>query len=691
MTYCREIGYFYGYLPIQISTMQQNTPNQTPRLLWTPTTSFSENANIAHFKAWLHTQHQLNFPDYHALWQWSVHNIANFWEAVWQYFDIQSNTKYDFVLSNDPMPHAKWFGGASINYAAEIFRRKNVNVPAIKFASERHGLTEISWDTLEEQVAAMANYLKSIGVSKGDRVVAYLPNVPEAIVAFLATASIGAVWSSCSPDFGTSSVVDRFQQIEPKVLIAADGYTYNGKPFDRMTTVKEIAAQLPTLQKVVLLPYLHDTLQSVDFENISTVAWAEVMTFPKDKTIPTVSVAFDHPLYILYSSGTTGNPKAITHCHGGILVEHLKYLAFHNNVKAGENFFWYATTGWMMWNFAVSSLMMGASLVIYEGSPTYPDFNVLWDLAERAPIQHFGTSAAYLTACMKANIRPKDHYGLTKLISIGSTGSPLPPEGFDYVYQNIKSDVWLSSMAGGTDVCTAWVGGNPQLEVFEGEIQCRCLGADLHAYDEIGNEVIDEVGEMIVKSPMPSMPIYFWNDSDFAKYKSSYFEMYEGLWRHGDWIKITSRGTAIIYGRSDATLNRHGIRIGTAEIYSVVEALPDIKDAIILNLELSGGKHFMPLFVVLSEGKTLDDTIKNNINQALRAAYSPRHVPDEIIQVQELPYTISGKKMEAPIKKILLGVPLQKAVNQGSMRNPNSIDFFVAYAKKFEGEGLGIM
>ncbi len=666
--------------------MAKNAPNQSP--LWTPTTTFSSESNLAQFQIWLSQNKGIEVENYHDLWKWSVENAADFWESIWQYFDIQSNIKYDFVLSNDKMPHAQWFGGAKLNYAREVFHRKNPNVPAIKFASERHGLTEMSWLELERKTASLAAYLQHIGVEKGDRIVAYLPNVPEAIIAFLATAAIGAIWSSCSPDFGTSSVVDRFQQIEPKIFIAADGYTYNGKPFDRLQTVKEIAAQLPTLQEVILLPYLNENLQDVDFQEISVQFWNEAIA---TKTLIIEghwgqNVPFNHPLYILYSSGTTGNPKAITHCHGGILLEHLKYLAFHNNVKAGENFFWYATTGWMMWNFAVSSLMMGATLVIYEGSPTYPDFNVLWDLAERAPIQHFGTSAAYLTACLKADFRPKDRFSLKNLVSIGSTGSPLPPEGFAYVYENIKSDVWLSSMAGGTDVCTAWVGGNPQLPVYQGEIQCRCLGADLHALDEMGNEILNEVGEMVVKTPMPSMPIFFWNDADFAKYNASYFEMYEGLWRHGDWIKITERDSAIIYGRSDATLNRHGIRIGTAEIYRVVESIIEVKDSLILNLELRGGKHFMPLFVVLPEGETLTETVKNKVNQALKAAYSPRHVPDEIIHVAELPYTISGKKMEAPVKKILLGIPLQKAVNQGSMRNPGSINFFLAYAKKFENE-----
>lgn len=656
--------------------------NSTSKVLWTPTTSFSEQSNLTHFQQWLAEQKNLQFADYQKLWEWSVTQPSDFWGVIWEYFNVQSDTDYDYVLDNTPMPRAQWFGGASINYAREIFNRKNNDIPAIKFASERFDLAELSWQELEEKTAAFAAYLRSIGVTKGDRVVAYMPNIPEAVIAFLATASIGAIWSSCSQDFGTSSVTDRFQQIEPKVLIAADGYTYNRKPFDRLTTVEEIASQLPTLQEVIILPILNQELQIVDFQNIKTTFWAKAIEQKAALTFETV--AFNHPLYILYSSGTTGNPKAITHCHGGILLEHLKYMAFHNNVKKGENFFWYSTTGWMMWNFAVSSLLAEATLVIYEGSPTFPDFDCLWDFTEKADIQHFGTSAAYLTACMKANFKPKAN--LSRLISIGSTGSPLPPEGFAYVYENIKSDVWLASMAGGTDVCTAWVGGNPQLPVYQGEIQCRCLGADLRAWDEMGNEIIGEVGEMVVKTPMPSMPVFFWNDADYSKYLASYFEMYAGVWRHGDWVKITPNGSLIIFGRSDATLNRHGIRIGTAEIYRVVETIPEIKDSLILNLELNGGRHYMPLFVVLPEGEILTEAIKTKVNQALKTAYSPRHVPDEIIQVDDLPYTISGKKMEAPVKKILLGISLQKAVNQGSMRNPISIDFFVNFAERFKGE-----
>lgn len=655
--------------------------HHVPSVLWQPSEAFQHQSNLRMYLDWLYEQRKLLFKTYDEVWQWSVEHPAEFWESVWQYFRIISHTPYRGVLSDDPMPHAKWFAGGTLNYAEHIFRSYTDEHPAIIFQSETQPMMEISWSSLRQQVAALSAYLCKAGVQKGDRVVAYLPNIPEATVAFLATCSIGAVWSSCSPDFGANSVIDRFQQIEPKVLIAVDGYQYGGKPYDKLETVRELYDQLPTLSRVIVLPYLN---KHADISRIpDSTLWADTMT-EASAELHFEAVPFEHPIWVLYSSGTTGLPKAITHSHGGVLLEHYKYLAFHNDVHSGERFFWFSTTGWMMWNFVQASLLVSATIVLYDGSPGYPNLNVLWQFAEQAKIAHFGTSAPYLVACMQRNLHPGEEYDLKSLRSIGSTGSPLPPEAFDWCYTSIKSDLWLCSMSGGTDVCTAFVGGNPLEPVYEGEIQCRALGCALYAYDEKGNPVIGEVGEMVITKPMPSMPIYFWNDADGQRYLGSYFDTYPGIWRHGDWVEVTSRGTLIIYGRSDATLNRQGVRIGTSEIYSALLRVEEVKDSLIVNLEMAGGRHYMPLFVILEEGQQLSEALKKKINQTLKTEYSPRHVPDEIIEVPDIPYTISGKKMEAPVKKILLGRPIEKAANVDSMRNPASLDFFVAFAKEME-------
>lgn len=657
-----------------------SNPKKVPPVLWTPSEAFINSSHLFHYKQWLKTHKGLHFDDYHAMHRWSVEKLEDFWESIWEYFSVISHAPYEAVLRERIMPGARWFEGSTLNYAEHVFRKRNDQYPAIIFASERQDPMEITWEELTSQVASMARWLKEQGIQKGDRVVAYLPNIPEATIAFLASCSIGAIWSSCSPDFGVNSVVDRFAQIEPKVLFAVDGYTYNGKPFDKLGAIKELIQRLPTLQKVVLVPYLHDDPTLTDRQK--TLYWND--TFHAASTLAFTPVPFDHPIYVLYSSGTTGIPKAITHSHGGNLLEHLKYLHFHNDVHPGERFFWFTTTGWMMWNFVQASFLAGATIVLYDGSPGYPDLNRLWQLTQDAGITHFGTSAPFLVANMKAGIQPSSQYDLSTMRSIGSTGSPLPPEAFDYVYDHIKKDVWLCSMAGGTDVCTAWVGGCPMLPIYEGEIQCRCLGAAIESWDEQGRPLIDEVGELVVTQPMPSMPVFFWGDENFEKYRSSYFEMFPGVWRHGDWITLTSRGTIIIWGRSDATLNRQGVRIGTAEIYRVVDNIPGIRDSLIVSLELPGGRDYMPLFVVLEEGTALDQTLISTIKNALREACSPRHVPDEIIAVPEVPYTISGKKMEAPVKKILLGKPVEQVATPESMRNPHALGFYIDFRKYIE-------
>ncbi|WP_020569173.1 acetoacetate--CoA ligase [Neolewinella persica] len=637
--------------------------------LWTPSSAFQNNSNLAAYQRWLEVNHGLFFPDYHALWEWSTEHPDKFWETIVAYFEVQFYHQPTETLTGE-MPTAKWFAGGTLNYAEHIFRNKTDDRPALRFYNETGNL-DLSWNDLEQRVIAVQNWLISRGVGQGDRVAAYLPNIPEAIVCFLAANGLGAVWSCCSPDFGVETVIERFTQIEPKVLIVCDGYRYNGKPHDRLAVASQLRKALPTVQSVALVPYLN-----AEATIPNTALYSELCTRDcAGKSITFTPVPFDHPIWVLYSSGTTGRPKAITHSHGGVLLEHLKYMAFHNDAKAGENFFWFTTTGWMMWNFLQASMLVGAVPVLFDGSPGYPSLDRLWEIAGELPMHHFGTSAPYLTACMKQGLEPKNIADLSALRSIGSTGAPLPPEAFDWVYESVKENIWLCSMSGGTDVCTAFVGGIPTRPVRRGMIQGRALGCALHAFDEAGTQVQGELGEMVITQPMPSMPIYFWNDPENERYRASYFADFPGQWRHGDWIKIEADGQLIIQGRSDATLNRKGVRIGTAEIYRVLDQIPGLADSLVLNLERPDGSDHMPLYVVAPDGLT--DELKTAINHELKTQCSPRHVPDEIILAPDIPYTLSGKKMEVPVKKILLGMDVSKSLNRDAVRNPAALDWFL--------------
>jgi len=643
--------------------------------LWEPSKEFISNSNLKDYERWLTKNRGIRFSSYQKLWEWSVEDVSRFWESIWDYFKIIHHSPYENVLSSEKMPGVQWFEGATLNYAEHIFRNKTDDHPALLFKAENRSVEEISWQELETKVASVRAFLISEGIGKGDRVAAYIPNIPEAIIIFLAVNSLGAVWSCCSPDFGVSTVIDRFSQIEPTILFASTGYLYNGKVHSRAKELDEIVSGIDSIRKTVVIPYPEISEEP----NGKYVNWADVFS-SNGEELTFTPVEFNHPIWVLYSSGTTGKPKAITHSHGGTLLEHLKYLHFHNDVKPGENFFWYTTTGWMMWNFLQSSMLAGATPVLYDGSAGFPDLNALWKLSEELPIHHFGTSAPFLTACMKKGLKPKEEFNLSQLRSIGSTGAPLPPEAFDWVYSSVSDDVWLCSMSGGTDMCTAFVGGCPYDPVRRGLIQQRTLGCDLQAYDENGKSITGSLGEMVITKPLPSMPIYFWGDENYEKYLSSYFQTFKGKWRHGDWIKLFENGSLIIQGRSDATLNRKGIRIGTAEIYAVLSKIEVIKDSLIVNLEQEDGDDFMPLFVILEEDN-LDDMIPV-IKHELKTNCSPRHVPDKVIQVEDIPYTLSGKKMEVPVKKALMGMDMGRVMNRDAMKNPDSMKIFIQMGNK---------
>ncbi|MDX6637455.1 MAG: acetoacetyl-CoA synthetase [Solirubrobacterales bacterium] len=651
-----------------------------PDLLWAPSAAAIEESSMTAYMRWLEAERGLRFADYAALWDWSSTEIEAFWASIWDYFGVISNGKRPEVLASREMPPKGWFAGAEVSYPEHVFRDRDDDAVALVSAAEGRELAELPWGELKRQVAALASGLRSLGVERGDRVAAYLPNIAEAVVGFLATASVGAIWSSCSPDFGAGSVVDRFAQIEPKVLLCVDGYRYGGREFDRRDVLAGLQEAMPSLERTVVVPYLDP---DVDLSPLrDAITWGDLLASGAGAELAFERVPFEHPLWVLYSSGTTGLPKPIVQSQGGILIEHLKKLNLHVDLREGDRLFWFTTTGWMMWNFLVSGLLSPASIALYDGNPGYPDMSVLWDLAADAGITTFGTSASFVAACMKEGVKPGGGRDLSALRALGSTGSPLSPEGFDWIYEELGADTWLFSTSGGTDVCTAFVGGVPILPVYRGELQGRALGARVEAYDDAGRPVIDTVGELVITAPMPSMPVFFWGDEDGSRYHASYFEHFPGVWRHGDWIEITSRDTAIIYGRSDSTINRGGIRMGTSEIYRAVAAVDQVTDSLVIDLPRPGTEGWMPLFVVLREGVELDADLTAEIKRRIRTECSPRHVPNEIIQIEEVPRTLSGKVLEVPVKRILMGTPVDRAASRDSLANPAALDWFVEYASR---------
>ncbi|MDH6109023.1 acetoacetyl-CoA synthetase [Kitasatospora sp. MAP12-15] len=654
--------------------------------LWRPDPAAAAGTRLVAFQAWAAEHHGAPAAPlapvaddataaerYAALHSWSTEDLDRFWTAVTDWFDVRFSTPPQAVLADPAMPGARWFPGARLNYAEHALRfaedPAHADRPAILHLDETTDEPiALSWAELRRQVGALTAQLRALGIGPGDRVAAYLPNIPQAITALLATAAVGAIWTSCAPDFGARSVLDRFQQIEPAVLFAVDGYRYGGKAHDRTDVVAELRRELPTLRAVVHVPLLGSPAPE------GALHWDDLTAGDAEPVFE--QLPFEHPLWVLYSSGTTGLPKAIVQSQGGILVEHLKQTGLHLDLGPEDRFLWYTSTGWMMWNFLVAGLLVGATVVTYDGSPGHPDTGALWQVAARSRATVLGTSAAYVIASRKAELHPGRDLDLSAVRCLGTTGSPLPPDGFRWIYDEVKPDVWLASVSGGTDVCSCFVGGVPTLPVYLGEIQAPCLGAAVESWDVQGKPHTDEVGELVVTKPLPSMPTGFWNDPDGVRYHDSYFEMFPGTWRHGDWITATSRGTVIIHGRSDSTLNRQGVRMGSSDIYEVVERLPEITESLVIGLEEAEGAYWMPLFVVLAPGATLDDELRARIHTALRTELSPRHVPDEVIAVTGLPHTLTGKRIEVPVKRLLSGTPLDQAVNPGSVDNLDHLRFF---------------
>ncbi|RBY81628.1 acetoacetate--CoA ligase [Geodermatophilus sp. TF02-6] len=654
-----------------------------PAVLWRPTPESMRATRLAEFAGWVAGRRGLDFgdpPDYDAIWRWSVEHLDQFWADVAAWSGVLPGVPDDRVLTRREMPGAEWFPDATLNYAEQALRHAAdgtvpADSPALVAVAEDAEPTEVSWATLRAQVGAFAATLRRLGVRRGDRVAGYLPNVPEAVVAFLGTAAVGAVWSSCAPDFGTRAVLDRFAQIEPTVLVAVDGYRWGGREYDRRDVVAELRAALTSVRTTIAVPRLHP-----DEVPDGALPWGEAVADEQEPQFE--QLPFDSPLWIVYSSGTTGLPKGIVHGHGGITVEQHKQLALHGDVRPGDRFYWYASTAWIMWNIATSALLCGATVVVHDGAPTYPSVDAQFAIAAQTRLTYLGTSAGYLTTCEKAAARPGETHDLSALRSIGSTGSPLPASAFEWVYDAVEADVFLGSLSGGTDVATGFIGSSLLLPVTAGELQRPMLAVAAAAWDEQGRPVVGELGELVVTEPMPTMPLYFWNDPDGARYRETYFEPWPGVWRHGDWMEVTERGTCIITGRSDSTLNRGGVRMGTADIYAAVESVPEVLDCVVLGVEQRDGGYWMPLFVQLAPGEELTDELQARIREAIRRQASPRHVPDEVLAVPAVPHTRTGKRLEVPLKRLFQGVDPARALNVGAVDDPAAVEHYVALARE---------
>ncbi|MGW8814586.1 acetoacetate--CoA ligase [Gordonia terrae] len=654
------------------------TTDQSPEVLWTPSPERVAATRMADYQRCLDSERDVHTETFDELWQWSVDDPSAFWDSIWKYFDVVASAQPTAVLDGVEMPGATWFPDARLNWAENILRHADRDEPAVIALNESPSVLTTTWRELEQRVANVADNFRRLGVRPGDRVAAVLPNITETVIAVFATASVGAVWSCCAPDFGVKGLTDRFAQIEPTILIGVDGYRFNGKVQDRREAVESLAAELPTVRHTVMVRNLVDEHLEIpegirDFADLTT----------GDATPVYEQVAFDHPLWVLYSSGTTGLPKGIVHSHGGILLESLKANALHYDLGPDDRVFIAASTAWVVWNMLIDAMTTGCAIVTYDGSPTLgrPDHQL--EICAEQRVTRFGTGAAYLTLCEKAAASPRTDFDLTALRSIMSTGSPLPDTTWRWVYEHVSGDVHLGSDSGGTDVATAFIGANPMSPVVTGELQGPCLGVAVEAWNDAGEPVIDQVGEMVITAPMPSMPIYFWNDPDQLRYRSAYFEEFPGVWRHGDWITRTDRGSFQVHGRSDSTLNRGGVRMGSADVYQAIETLPEIAESLVIGAELPGGDYHMPLFVVLKPGYELTDDLIDKIRDTIRRNVSPRHVPDDILDVPAIPATRTGKRLEIPVKKLIQGTPPETAINRATVADTGTLDWYVDYAERF--------